>query len=75
LLLRGVSLGYSLNVAKKIRKSVKECLIKDENNTYKVTLSLGISLFKSGDDENTLIKRAQEGILKAKKRGGNCFST
>jgi len=73
LILRGTSLANSLNVAQKLRKNIEEYLIKDGNNTYKVTISLGISVFRTGDDENSITKRAEESLTKAKETGGNCL--
>jgi diguanylate cyclase (GGDEF)-like protein len=68
ILLRGTSLKDGLIVGEKIRKNVQGHLIKD---TYKVTISVGISTFKREDTVETIIKRADQGLYKAKQSGRN----
>ncbi len=68
ILLRGTSLKDGLIVAEKIRKNVESHLIKDK---YKVTISVGVSVFRQKDDVETTIKRADEGLYKAKQSGRN----
>lgn len=75
ILLRGASLKDSLNVAEKIRKNIEKSEIKDQNNTYNLTVSLGVSVFKSGDTLETIIKRADDGLYKAKDTGRNRVCT
>ncbi len=76
ILLRGTSLDNAIEVAEKIRKNVETHIVRDENqNTYKVTISLGVASFKSQDNENTIIKRADEGLYKAKEEGRNRVCT
>ena len=70
-LLRGVGLKDALTAAEKIRKNVEERTVSDEKNTYKVTISLGVSRFKSADDVDTVIKRADNGLYMAKESGRN----
>jgi diguanylate cyclase (GGDEF)-like protein len=69
ILLRGASLKDGLIVAEKIRKNVENHLVKDE---YKVTISMGISTFRPEDNLETIIKRADLGLYKAKESGRNC---
>ena len=75
ILLRGSSLRDGLSVAEKIRKNVEEHSVKQENNAYKVTISLGVSIFKPNDNVDTIIKRADEGLYKAKESGRNRVCT
>lgn len=75
ILLRGASLKDGLIVAEKIRKNVEEHLVADENNTYKVTISLGVSTFGLQDNEEVIIKRADQGLYKAKESGRNRVET
>lgn len=74
-LLRGTPLEGGLVVAKKIRENVEKHLVKDEDNNYKVTISLGVSSFNSQDNEETVIKRADQGLYKSKELGRNCIAT
>ncbi len=71
ILLRGSSLEVGKDIAEKVRKNLEERAIKDEKNTYKVTVSLGVAEFKIDDTEETIIKRADQGLYKAKEAGRN----
>lgn len=73
-LLRGAVMQDALNVAEKIRNAIESAVIKDQKNTYKVTISLGVSVLKSGDSVDTVIKRADDGLYKAKQTGRNRVS-
>ncbi len=71
-LLRGTPLNNGLAVAEKIRKNIENAIVKDEaNKTYNVTMSLGISAFKTGDNIDSIIKRADDGLYQAKESGRN----
>ncbi|MBU2436252.1 MAG: diguanylate cyclase [Candidatus Omnitrophica bacterium] len=74
-LLRGTSLEGGLVAGKKIRENVEKHLVKDEDNNYKVTISLGVSSFNSQDNEETVIKRADQGLYKSKELGRNRVAT
>jgi len=71
ILLRGTSLKDATFVAEKIRKAVENHLIKEENQVYKVTISLGVSSFKPTDNTELIIKRADEALYQAKNNGRN----
>lgn len=72
ILLRGTPLNNGLVVAEKIRKSIESCIVKDENNkTYNVTASFGIAAFKTIDNVDSIIKRADDGLYQAKESGRN----
>ncbi|MFC1675260.1 diguanylate cyclase [Candidatus Omnitrophota bacterium] len=74
-LLRGSNIKNALDVAEKMRKNVEEHTILDGGQTYKVTVSVGVSTFHPGDDDNSIIKRADEGLYKSKEGGRNRVST
>lgn len=75
ILLRGTLLKDGLIVAEKIRKNVENAAVKDQHNSYKVTISLGVSTFARLDDVDTIIKRADDGLYKAKQAGRNRVMT
>jgi diguanylate cyclase len=75
LLLRSASLKDGLNIAEKIRKAVENYELKDRNSSYKVTISLGVSIFKATDNADGVIKRADEALYKAKESGRNRVAT
>ena len=56
--------------AEKIRKAVKSASVKAKSKTIKVTMSIGVASTKKGlEDIHKMIKRADENVYKAKKRG------
>ena len=70
-LLRNTSLPSALSVAEKLRLAVEQRLVSDQKAEYKVTVSLGVSLFRKGDTVDSLIARADQGLYKAKDTGRN----
>jgi diguanylate cyclase (GGDEF)-like protein len=70
-LLRGSSLKDGLSVAEKIRRSVEDHRVKNEAQTYNVTISMGVAIFKQGDTAETIIKKADEALYQAKESGRN----
>lgn len=75
-IIRGALLKDGLNVAEKMRKNVENRLIKDGNNVYSVKISLGVAMFNpQNDNEDTVIKRADDALYKAKQAGRNRVET
>jgi len=62
------SMKGATEVAEKIRKSAEAI---QHNEVGKVTVSVGVSEFKSGESFDNLFKRVDEGLYKAKKNGRN----
>ena len=58
-------------VAEKIRKLVEDNGIEVEGKKIDITVSLGLSELSENDDINTLIKRADTALYKAKETGRN----
>jgi diguanylate cyclase len=59
-------------VAERIRTAVEESVTQYEDKKLKVTCSIGMSQFESGDDVGRLIRRADEALYASKKAGRNC---
>ena len=74
-ILRGTFIEGGLSIAEKIRSNIERHLVRDQDNIYKVTVSIGVSVFRDGDDENSIVKRADDALYKAKRRGRNCIAT
>ncbi|MCX5705362.1 MAG: diguanylate cyclase, partial [Candidatus Omnitrophica bacterium] len=74
-LLRGVGIKDAMIVADKFRKAIENQVVKDDLNSYKVTASFGVSIFRNDDTVDSLIKRADDGLYKSKEGGRNCSST
>jgi diguanylate cyclase (GGDEF)-like protein len=71
ILLKGSPLNNALAIAEKIKNNMQNHLIKHQDKTYKVTVSLGVSEFEMSDTLDKIIKRADEGLYKAKESGRN----
>jgi diguanylate cyclase len=59
-------------VAERIRAAVEDSVTQYEDKRLKVTCSIGMSQFESGDDIGRLIRRADEALYASKKAGRNC---
>jgi diguanylate cyclase (GGDEF)-like protein len=75
ILLRGSSLKDGLGIAEKVRRNTESCIVRDEKSSYKVTISVGISTFRPDDTVDTIVKRADDGLYKAKEGGRNRVAT
>jgi adenylate cyclase len=71
-LLRGVNLKDAMLVAEKCRKAIENGTVKDEKNSYKVTVSFGVSVFHPEDTTDSLVKRADDALYQSKENGRNC---
>lgn len=74
-LLRGSSLKDGLIVAEKIRQNVENFLVKDRGNVYKITLSLGVAVYRPRDRVDKVIKRADDALYHSKQAGRNRVSS
>ena len=72
ILLHRTTLKGAQIVAEQIRNHVEALLIEFKRQTLTVTLSFGATAMKKGDDAESLIKRADESLYKAKHSGRNC---
>ena len=64
------ALQGAISLAEHIRKSIESHKFK---SLKKLTASLGISEYVKGDDQNSLIARADEALYEAKASGRNCI--
>lgn len=75
----GILSYTSLEEAKKVSEDMR-CFIDHTDFTFKgrqvpVTISIGISVFKKGDDATTVFERADEALYLAKDSGRNMVKT
>jgi len=75
ILLRGAFLENGLAVGEKLRRSVGQDPIIDGDNTYTVTISVGVAAFRADDTDEKIIKRADNGLYSAKHLGRNRVET
>jgi diguanylate cyclase (GGDEF)-like protein len=72
ILLRGATLKDAILIAEKMRKNIESLNVKVEKDTScHVTASFGAVSYRPGDNMEGLIKRADEGLYKAKLLGRN----
>ncbi|MAV75438.1 MAG: hypothetical protein CL691_02280 [Cellvibrionales bacterium] len=71
LLLPELSRQQAITVLDKLSNNLRECDFEFINQAT-VTLSLGATEFKAGDDVSTSIRRAEKALSIALSKGGNC---
>ena len=70
-LLNRASLGKAQKIAEKIRKHVEKEYYIDHSKKLKVTISMGVTRVKEEDTEETLFKRVDQALYRAKSKGRN----
>ena len=68
-MLPSVTQAQVVDIAEKIRKSIKNINFKDGKKTFSVTISIGISKYDKNNDIDTLIGNADKALYKAKNSG------
>ncbi len=72
LILPGVDIESARDVAERIREKLSAIdFTVGETQTVSVTTSIGLSVFRKGEDVQNLLKRADKALYKAKSRGRN----
>lgn len=61
----------ALLTAERIRSLIETLNINTGKDTIHITVSIGVSFFKEGDDISTLSKRSDEALYSAKRTGRN----
>ncbi|MBI4398523.1 MAG: diguanylate cyclase [Candidatus Omnitrophica bacterium] len=69
MMLPDTKIEEALEIAERIRKNIESYEWK--NYSYKVTVSLGVSWLESDNDIEELIKRADDALYRAKRKGRN----
>lgn len=62
----------ALLTGERIRSCIETLSINTEKETIHITVSIGLTFFKEGDDISTICKRSDEALYAAKKNGRNC---
>ncbi len=71
ILLKGCSLEQALKMAEKLRMEVERFTEPYEGNEIKITISLGVAQYRPGENEDSLLRRADQALYKAKRNGRN----
>jgi len=76
IILSKADLSAALVVAERIRKAIEMAEMKDsEGSVFGITVSLGLSSYRPGEDKYSLISRADDALYKAKENGRNRVET
>lgn len=71
MLLTNVDVRNATHVCEQIRKKLEETNFSLKDKSFNVTASFGISLFTKGDTAESVVKKADERLYKAKQTGRN----
>lgn len=72
LILPETDLSAAITVAESLRESIEGCSFQYGDKTVQITISCGLAEFKGKDNLDTIFKRADKALYKAKNSGRNC---
>jgi diguanylate cyclase len=72
LILPETNLSTAITVAESLRESIERCPFQYGDKTVPITISCGLAEFKGKDNMDTIFKRADKALYKAKDSGRNC---
>lgn len=72
ILLPSAGKEHGVNMAERIRKTVEALKYNYNNETLAVTLTIGVSVVKTGESIDTIIKKADIALYHGKKKSRNC---
>jgi diguanylate cyclase (GGDEF)-like protein len=70
-LLTGTELSGGVIIGEKVRTKIEKKVFEHDQQTIPVTMSLGISIYKEGQNMEDCVKHADENLYSAKKAGRN----
>jgi diguanylate cyclase (GGDEF)-like protein len=70
-LLTGTEISGGVIIGEKVRTKIEQKVFEHDQQTIPVTMSLGISIYKEGQDMEDCVKHADENLYSAKKAGRN----
>ncbi len=68
-LLPTISKEKIIEIAEKIRKSIKDVVFKADKKSFSITISIGLAKYNKGMDIDTLVGNADSALYKAKNTG------
>ena len=67
------ALPDALDIAHRIQARIKKkVIVLDEQQQIRVTVSIGVSSYRSGDSIDSMIARAEKALYQAKNNGLDC---
>ncbi len=71
ILLPRTNLEQAVGIGERLRRTVEQRKFRTEGRLIDATISVGVAQFQSGDDPDTLFKRADRQLYRAKDEGRN----
>ena len=71
LLMPDTPLSAGLHLIEKLRAAIQACPFHFKGEPVTITTSIGVSAFRTGDRSDHVLKRADEALYRAKRRGRN----
>jgi diguanylate cyclase (GGDEF)-like protein len=71
MMLPGTDLEDARNIAERIRERIEKTPLRRQNETYSVTVSLGVAMLEDEKTKEELIKKTDEALYEAKRTGRN----
>lgn len=71
IILPGIKLSDAANVAERLRATVAERQFREGEHAFQITVSIGVAMTTEGETPESIIKRADEALYKAKHQGRN----
>ncbi|WP_426106299.1 diguanylate cyclase [Pseudomonas sp. TWR1-1-3] len=72
LLMPDTPMSAGLHLIEKLRAAIQACPFHFKGEPVTITTSIGVSAFRPGDRSDHVLKRADEALYRAKRRGRNC---
>ena len=66
--------GEAVNFAEHFRKLVSDNAVEYEDKKLSVTISIGVTLLKEGDDLTSVVRRVDKAMYHSKENGRNCVT-
>jgi diguanylate cyclase len=75
ILLPNTNLEEAVQILSRIRRNLTKKFFLHENKRLLITFSAGVAQFRSGESQESIFKRADEALYRAKKGGKNQILT
>lgn len=75
LLIADTPLAKGLGLIEKLRTAIEACPFHFKGERVTITASIGMSAFRGGDRSESVLKRADEALYRAKNKGRNCIES
>lgn len=71
IILPGINESELTKISEKIRMLVENSILRENSNSLQVTISIGATMIRSGDNSHSVVNRADELMYQSKQKGKN----